>query len=76
MIEISRDTACVLYLFIALAVILFQWYKSNKQMKEKRAIFYALAPRQCEFCGHSFVDKSEMGLTRCPQCNCLNKQLK
>ena len=70
MIDIAPDTACILYLAISLSVVLFIWVCSKK----KEIARFHVRPRHCEFCHHSYLEEIEKPVSRCPQCQLLNKQ--
>jgi predicted RNA-binding Zn-ribbon protein involved in translation (DUF1610 family) len=76
MIELSADTACMLYLCVAISLILFQWYKSHKRLTQKKVVDYTQTAKTCEFCGHSFLKTARDALFRCPQCGCINSREK
>jgi Zn finger protein HypA/HybF involved in hydrogenase expression len=74
MIEVSPDTACMLYLSLALAVMIVSWYKSHAKFKKKEIIKYEQIRKTCEFCNHSFLENPELAVPRCPQCHCFLKK--
>ncbi len=73
MIEVTPDTACVLYLGIAMMIVLGMWLFRYKKHKTN-AIPYAKRHIVCEFCHTSYIDNPEKLLTRCPECQFLNNK--
>jgi len=72
MIELSPDTACLLYLLMALVALSIVWifhYSSSK----KEILSFEKKHFQCEFCKHAFIVETNKKHARCPECQCLNK---
>lgn len=73
MIELSPDTAFLLYLGITLLVLLSAWiyhiYHSHK--RKLSMVDYRLTV--CEYCHFAYLGNKGDPVTRCPQCKSLNK---
>jgi len=71
-IEISPNTAVLLYLGLCLFIILAIWgwqhfSKRNKKLNltEKKLVI-------CEFCHYAYLDMGIKKVTKCPQCQSYN----
>lgn len=70
MIEIAPETACILYLAIAIAVVAGIWLATRK----KEVAPFTLQHHLCEFCHHHYIEESRKPFSRCPQCQLINKK--
>jgi hypothetical protein len=73
MIEILPSTAAVLYLGATLFTILGIWFYSHYSAKRKERVPLIKKLTVCEFCHFAYLDSSEKGVTKCPQCSSFNK---
>lgn len=73
MIELSTEAACVLYLGMAIVTVLAIWLGSHQTSKKKKNIEFTLKHRTCEFCHFTYLEKSAVELSRCPQCQLLSE---
>lgn len=69
MIEIAPDTACLLYLALALSIVLIIWYLQKK----KEVSHFERHARRCEFCQMHYLEDEKSLISRCPHCQLLNK---
>lgn len=69
MIEVAPETACILYLGLGLGLVLTLWLLTKK--KEIAPFHQRL--RSCEFCQHRYLEEANRAISRCPQCQLLNK---
>lgn len=76
MIEVSPEAACMLYLGIAILAVLGIWLFQHKKSQKKEIISYTTAHFTCEFCHSAYLDDPLKTVTRCPECQSLNKNLK
>lgn len=72
MIEISSNTAIMIYLGVSIFSILAVWgwhhwsgKKKKIQLGEKKLVL-------CEFCHFAYLDNGIKKVTRCPQCQSYN----
>ena len=72
MIEISPPTAAVLYLGTTLFTILGIWLYNHYTARRKERPPLEKKLNVCEFCHFAYLDNSDKGVTRCPQCNSYN----
>lgn len=74
MIDLTFNTAFMLYLGLTLIGVMGVWiyshYRTRKQVffPNEKTLF------QCEFCHYAYVDESAKQLNRCPQCGLINKK--
>jgi len=76
MIEVSPETAFILYLGSAFFAIIAIWLYQHKKSKEKQILIFPTKHFTCEFCHTSYLDDPLKPFTRCPECHSLNKNLK
>jgi predicted Zn-ribbon and HTH transcriptional regulator len=76
MIEITPETACVLYLGLAISALIIAWFFHQKKTVKKEVITFQKSHFTCEFCHFTFVDDPVKALVRCPECHSLNKNIK
>lgn len=72
MIEVAPETACILYLGLALSLVLIIWLFTKK----KEIAPFHREMRTCEFCQHSYLEEASKSISRCPQCQLLSKKPK
>lgn len=70
MIEVSPDTACILYLAFAVFGVFLVWFATKK----KEISRFEMRHKRCEFCHHTYLEDTDQKLSRCPQCQLLNKK--
>ena len=74
MIEVSFDTACMLYLGIFLIIVIISWVVHQRGKNE--VITFERARFVCEFCHASYLADAEKPINRCPQCHFFNSSKK
>lgn len=74
MIEVTPETACMIYLGITAIALLCIWLRKSR--KSKDVITFSSKMILCEFCHLGYIDDTRKSLTRCPHCQFLNKHLK
>lgn len=70
MIEIAPETACILYLALCLSIVLTIWCLTKKKEVAK----FELKSRSCDFCNYHYLEEIDRPISRCPQCQLLNKK--
>jgi predicted Zn-ribbon and HTH transcriptional regulator len=74
MIEVSWNTALMIYLSITLAPLIILWVlQHNRKRKQKISIEEHRLIR-CEYCHFCYLDEKIKGVTRCPQCLSYNQE--
>jgi hypothetical protein len=73
MIEVSPETACMLYVGGLLGLLIFAWIRHSLVTKNREIIVAKSRHHSCEFCSHSYLIDSLTAYHRCPQCKCLNQ---
>lgn len=76
MIELTWDTALLLYLLFALGALFGVWLFSHFSHKKKKIILSTDHIIICEYCHNTFAAKRGEKLSRCPTCHCLSSFLK
>ena len=76
MIEVTPETACVLYLGLAISALMLAWFFHHKKAVKKTVITFHKSNFSCEFCHFTFVEDPSKPLVRCPECHSLNKNIK
>jgi hypothetical protein len=74
-IEISAESACFLYLIIALLVIVLVWFLQYKKSRTKEEISPHSKTFTCEICTAKFLGNSLKPFVRCPECHSLTKTI-
>lgn len=75
MIVISAESACFLYLIIALSVIISLWLLQRKKGSVQASHMSYSKTFTCEFCAVRFMGDTMKPFVRCPECHSLNKNL-
>jgi hypothetical protein len=75
MIEVSPETAFMLYLGGTVLAIIGTWVWQHFVAKKKEIISFPSRTFHCEFCHASYLDDPIKPFTRCPECQSLNKNL-
>lgn len=73
MIEVSPDTAFLLYIGLTLLVLLGTWCYSLYRSSKRKIILFKHELTICEYCHFAFLATRGEVLTRCPQCKSLTK---
>jgi len=73
MIELSTNTAVLLYLSTTLCAMFVFWIMQHFYTKRKMELAPLHKVCQCEYCHFVYIDTEQKTLTRCPQCSSLNQ---
>jgi uncharacterized paraquat-inducible protein A len=73
MIELSPTTAFMVYLGVTLAVLLGIWVTQHYRSKSKPTLPSEQKLQVCEYCHFAYLDDSNKGVSKCPQCQSYNK---
>lgn len=73
MIELSANTAVMLYLCLTLAILLGLWLKHHYYSRRKKIVTIEQELRVCEYCHFVYLDDDFKEVTQCPQCRLFNK---
>ncbi|MDB6080819.1 MAG: hypothetical protein JWO53_91 [Chlamydiia bacterium] len=73
MIEVSPDTACMIYLGSAIIALITIWLYQHKYSKKSEKSSFSTKHFSCEFCHATYLDNPVKPFTRCPECQSLNK---
>jgi len=73
MIEISPETACMLYVGGILLLLLLTWVFHSRKAKHRDIVKLTTVHATCEYCGSSYLVESFTTFHRCPHCQCLNQ---
>lgn len=76
MIELSANTAVMLYLCLTLTVILGLWMYHHYDSRRKKIVTSEHELHICEYCHFVYLDEDFKEITSCPQCHLLNKNNK
>lgn len=74
MIELTANTALMLYLTMTLAPLLLLWTFQNYRWGKKKIITIEKKVYVCEYCQFAYLDDAERKVTRCPQCELFNAE--
>jgi hypothetical protein len=73
MIPVHFDTAVVVYLLVALAIIIVA---TLRNFLRRRATYAELKPTHifsCARCAHPYLDDCDLERSRCPRCGTMNE---
>ncbi|MDP1834539.1 MAG: hypothetical protein Q8K75_01290 [Chlamydiales bacterium] len=73
MIELSPDTAFLLYLGCTLVVLLGTWTYHVFRAGRRKLIIQEHQLQTCEYCAFAYLATRGVQISRCPQCKSLNK---
>lgn len=73
MIELSANTAVMLYLGITLGILLSLWVLQNISYKRKKIYEIEQDLFVCEYCHFAYLEEGVKEVTQCPQCGSYNK---
>lgn len=76
MIELSANTAIMLYLSLTLAVILGVWCNNHYHTRKRKIVTSEQELHVCEYCHNAYLDEDFKDVTQCPQCKLYNKHNK
>lgn len=72
MIELSPETACMIYVGGLLFLLMGSWIAYSYSTKHKEVTLHKNVHHVCEFCSTPFIVDSLTIYHRCPNCQCLN----
>ncbi|WP_068469139.1 hypothetical protein [Candidatus Protochlamydia phocaeensis] len=73
MIELTFNTALMLYLSLALLIVLGVWVYSHYRTRRRTILSCEQDLFVCEYCHYAYLEESIKQLNRCPQCGLYNK---
>lgn len=73
MIELSPNTALMLYLGFTLAVLFGIWVASHYRRRKRNFLPLEKELVVCEFCLFAYIDEGAKKVTRCPRCESFNR---
>lgn len=73
MIELSANTALMLYLLITTAILLSIWSFYHYSRRSKQSIPLEQQLYICEYCHFVYLEEMTKQVTKCPQCQSFNK---
>ena len=73
MIELSANTAVMLYLCLTLTILLGLWSYHHYQSRRKKIVTSDYELHVCEYCHFAYLEADFKDITQCPQCKLLNK---
>lgn len=76
MIELSANTAVMLYLSFTLVVILGLWLHHHYQSRRKKIVTTDHELYLCEYCHCAYLEADFKDITQCPECGLFNKNNK
>ena len=76
MIELTANTAAMVYLFLTLTTILGLWILHHCQTRRKKIVTSEQELHICEYCHFVYLDEDFKNITQCPQCHLFNKHNK
>ena len=73
MIELAPQTAIMIYLCIAIAVMLFLWIQQHFKTRKKTLVMDDKQLVTCEYCKCPYCAEIEKKISECPKCHSLNQ---
>lgn len=73
MIELSANTALMLYLGLTLATLMGLWAVQHFQKRRKKILTHDQELLICEFCHFAYLGDIGKPVSKCPQCQSFNK---
>ena len=74
MIELTWNTALLLYLLLLLLALFSLWIFTHFRQKGRKITLSTENIAVCEYCHNTYISHLEDSLSRCPACNSLNKK--
>ena len=74
MIELSTNTAMMIYLTITLSIILGLWISHHYKSKKRKIVTADQRLHRCEYCHFAYLEFDFKKITQCPQCNLYNTE--
>ncbi len=76
MIELTANTAFMLYLCLTLTIILGLWVHHHYQSRRKKIVTSEHELYLCEYCHFAYLEDDFKKITQCPQCKLFKKRVK
>lgn len=73
MIELSANTAVMLYLCLTLTFLLGLWISQHYHTRTKKIVTSEHELHVCEYCHFAYLEANHKKITQCPQCHLFNK---
>ncbi len=73
MIELSPQTAIMLYLCGAIGVVIFLWIRGHFKSRSKAVLPPQKRLNTCEYCCNPYLSDLDQNVTECPKCRSLNR---
>lgn len=73
MIEISTNTALMLYLGVTLIILMGVWSTQHFRRRHQKIVKDEQELLICEFCHFAYLEDIAKPVTKCPQCQSFNK---
>lgn len=73
MIELTTNTAMMLYLVLTLGCVLGIWIYHHYFSKRKKISLAARELLVCEYCHFAYLEELSKPVNQCPQCHSFNK---
>jgi ribosomal protein L37AE/L43A len=74
MIELTPNTALMLYLCMTLTVLLGIWGWQHLSSRKNKVVINEQELLVCEYCNFAYMDQIGKPVTACPQCGSFNKK--
>lgn len=72
MVELTYNSAFVLYLGLTLACVLGVWFYEHYKAKKRVIIPCEQRLSICEYCHFAYLGDAAKKMSRCPQCQSIN----
>jgi hypothetical protein len=76
MIELSANTAFMLYLSLTLLTLLTLWLHHHYRSRHKKIVTSEHELHVCEYCHCAYLEQDFKAISQCPECKLFNKQNK
>lgn len=72
MIELSPNTALMIYLGLTLCSLIGIWVYHHLHVRKKKFMPAEKQLKVCEFCHYAYVDSAVKKVSQCPRCHFFN----
>lgn len=76
MIEISPNTAIMLYLSVTLGVLLSLWFLHHFFSRKEKISILEQELLVCEYCHCAYLKELDKKISQCPQCHSYNQKVR
>lgn len=73
MIELSANTACMVYLCLTIGIVLGIWGYHHYTSRRRKIVLVERELLVCEYCSYAYLEDLGKAVTQCPQCQSYNK---